>query len=118
MSKNYAWFVSHGICTRCYKAKARPGRVNCEACEQKRREVSREYARKRNADPEVKQKFREYMKAYQALKRKNGVCLDCKNPASPGKARCESCLERNRERVRAHRLKLKNGGDAACGGST
>lgn len=118
MSNDYAWLVSRGLCTRCRKAAARPGHVNCEACDVKRREAARAYANKRNADPEIRRKNRERAYETYAWKHKNGICSDCNNPASPGKARCETCLARNRERVRAYRLKHKDGGDAVCAEST
>lgn len=74
--ETYEWYVAHGICVRCRKKPALPGKVLCEDCKQQScKRAARNYksqdARRSQSD-RVKAKIRKY--------RESGRCLICGRP--------------------------------------
>ena len=86
LKKRFEYLKSVGICTKCGKNQALPGRNYCAECKQYQHEYNVTYRYKR----------------YLALKNK-GICTRCGvAEARPGKTLCEICFikERTRDRIR------------------
>ena len=102
--------IAAGLCSRCGKAGAAPGRKLCCACLAKDREAA---ARQRaRLTPEELEKRREYLREWgrktHALRRKAGICLACgKEDAAPGRVHCPACLERIRESANKKRTRVR-----------
>lgn len=104
----YQWYKQHGICPRCKKVSSAPGRVLCEDCLKSERKRQR-------ATAEQVEYYREYLLKWRKSKIEAGICIGCKNPAIPGRRRCEACTqkireyERQRKRRKAEREAANNG---------
>lgn len=70
-----------GICVRCGKRKAAPGRVSCEWCLAKTNESSKK-------SHEKKGRYKRY--------KEQGLCLSCGAERAPGYQFCPECLEKKR----------------------
>lgn len=74
---------SQGVCVRCGKEKAAPGKVLCPACGEEERLRSKENY---------------------AWCKKKGVCVRCrKNKAATGYTECEECASKRRAKYREKR---------------
>ena len=80
----YEWYVAHGICVRCRKRPALPGKVLCAECKDK----AREKARLRYKSQAVKKQQCERVKARIAQCKKDGRCLICGKPVYDGHTLC------------------------------
>lgn len=95
---DYDFYKSLGICVRCHKENAEPGRVMCYECQDKESEINRR-SRERNLERE---KTRDLDKYYRL--KVEGICTYCKRrPADPGKTKCNACLAKIRNRRNAKR---------------
>lgn len=89
-----------GICIKCGKNKARPGKTDCQSCFEK-------YRAKRIAHshlPETKERNRKRMAARRARLIKGGLCATCgkKTPVS-GVNDCQECLDKRKAAYWEHR---------------
>lgn len=84
------WCREHGICTRCSKERAEPGKALCLVCKMKLREDSQERYRKQAAAmTEEEQQARNARKRQIASeKRAQGICQQCARPVYKGHAYC------------------------------
>lgn len=83
--------IEAGMCTRCGKTWAEPGRKYCRACLAK-------HAAETNT-PENREKAN----LRRAERRAAGLCIDCGAPTE-GHQRCERCLEMRRDSTRKHAI--------------
>lgn len=90
-----------GICVRCGRNLADPGRTQCFDCSDKK--SKKRYAKIEN-DPEFVEHERQYNRDYRAEKIKKGICTSCSAPAVPGRKHCaKHLLEiRNHSRYEKH----------------
>ena len=101
--------VAQGLCPRCGKLPPAPGRSQCEPCLEKDAAAGRTRdARLRAAglprrDPAREREYgRERTRRLHARRRAEGLCTACgKAPAAAGRASCEPCLAKRRDRDRA-----------------
>ena len=84
----YAWYKEHGICPRCKRTWAAPGRVCCEECLKEKRIETMKFGGEYNAR-KCKER-RERLKA-------QGLCVRCAKKAEPGKVLCTKCARKNLE---------------------
>jgi len=78
----YEWYKEHGICVRCRKLPAEPGRVMCNSCMRDERRKSRERSEARKAY------YKERRQGFIA----QGLCGSCgKAPPLPGRKDCATC---------------------------
>lgn len=101
----YDWYKSHGICPRCGQADAAKGRVYCLNCLDKQAVAEMFY--RSTHDTGNKARCRErYWKA-----RANGICVRCyQNKARDGKAICQRCFMRIREKQAMYQSLRRKGG--------
>ena len=97
-----------GICTKCGKAPARPGRTLCEPCAERHRARDR-YARAKAAgvpyggrDPEARRRgHRERSRRRREARQAAGLCSRCGHvPPVEGRTMCEPCREDRRQAKR------------------
>lgn len=119
---NYEWCKAHGICPRCQKRKARPGRVTCAECSARNVEAARRSyerltpeerrARMEKQPAEVRARYCEQSKACQRKRKEArkaaGLCVVCgKVPPRPERLTCAACAAKNAAYAREARLKRK-----------
>ena len=80
----YEWYVAHGICVRCRKRPALPGKVLCIECKEK----ACEKAKSRYKSQDVKKQQYERVKKRIAKCEKTGRCLICGKPVYDGHTLC------------------------------
>lgn len=81
-------YIMRGICPKCHKYKAAPGRVTCEKCLARQRD----YGRRRS----------ERLKA-------QGVCVMCgKAPARNGRTMCFACAVKVADSISARRARNRD----------
>lgn len=99
--ESYLWYKEGGICPRCKKAWAAPGRVYCEICTRKNK------CSKEKHDPGgVKRKA--YNANRKARLKAQGICIDCgKRPVVEGKGKCAACQARQNEVNRIYRMRQR-----------
>ena len=95
---------AQGLCTRCGKAPAAPGRASCETCLEKRRADDRaRYARGKaagklygGANPDAKRRSgRTESKRRQKARREAGLCIRCgRHPPVEGGTTCAPCRDK------------------------
>ena len=96
------WYKSAGICLGCHKLYARPGRIHCPACAQKK--LAKVMS---NGDNAAKCKERrERLKA-------EGRCERCGKTSRPGKTLCAKCAKKNSESQQVARIKKRLQKEAA-----
>lgn len=79
-----------GLCTRCGKKKAAPGRKSCLECLEKARVYTKAWF---NENPGYGQARRERL-------REKGICTSCgKNPSADGRVYCNDCLLRAKKKT-------------------
>lgn len=94
--KDYQWYKSNGICVRCRKKAAEPGRVMCTACSEVARLETRE--RLHNSTPEQKANRSTSHKNWYEYRKAQHICTRCgKLPPVENRTLCESCLSYQRE---------------------
>lgn len=109
---DYAWYKSYGICPRCRQNDAAKGRIYCLDCLGKEAVATMHY----RITHDTKKKNRVYCQMrYQAAK-DQGICAKCfQRPARPGKAICQFCFNKTREKQaiyqRLKRAERKRNGD-------
>jgi|ERR1700728_1322290 len=88
--------LSAGLCSRCGRAKQNRALDNCRNCERKKRSkriAERTAPRNTGLAPSRRTKAERYREI-----RKAGICAACESsPAVPGRAKCMSCLSRQRQ---------------------
>ena len=101
--KAYHMLRSRGICVRCRKAPASPGRACCPAC----LKTQSLHTRKRE------------IRIYPHLKAL-GICVACKQAhAMAGRTKCGKCSEEQYERTARMRRRMAGVGKCIdCGGAT
>ena len=91
--EEYDFYKAQGICVRCHKNAAEPNRVMCLECADKEK-IRNKSQRERTLDKSRSQDLSKYYKL-----KEQGICTYCKkNPATPGKTKCEKCLAKIRNR--------------------
>ena len=112
--EEYLWYRSRGICPRCGKRYAEPGRVYCEPCKKRSKSL-----RERN-DPGANAR-----KAYNVQRRARlkaaGICTDCaKRKVAEGRTRCPTCLAKMTESRRKYAIlqKIKREAEACRAAQT
>ena len=116
--KTYSKRREAGICTRCGKRPAAPGKAMCGICSARQNTRRRERARQNGwMSPEERKAYRE----------ERGICFFCDNPVKPGYKVCEKHYEANvenqkkanrdeiRRSLRAHFARNKNGKETNAG---
>ena len=118
---------AQGLCIRCGKLPAVPGRASCEPCLEKRREAERaRYAAGKaaglpygGADPDARRKYaRARSKRVQKARIEAGLCIRCgaRSPVEGGTT-CVSCREtRQAAERRQYRDRRAAGLCTRCGG--
>lgn len=98
----YDWYRSNGICVKCGRVWAEPGRVRCRTCAKKMN------TQHRKADPDGAW-ARKRMQELRAERRLDGLCVDCGMLTDGIHTRCAKCLEKNRQASerRAIRKRIK-----------
>ena len=96
--ENYRWYKEHGICPKCKKEYAAPGRVFCEKCLKIKAADAMKYGSEYNA-MKCKER-RERLKA-------KGLCVSCGKPAVEGKVLCVNCARRNAEAQQVRKMKKR-----------
>lgn len=100
--ERYHWYKLHGICVRCGQALAASGRVCCLNCLDKNAVANIKYKSKH---PE--KNIFECRKRYY-IARAQGICVRCyKNKARDGKAICEKCFMKIREKQRLYQKRKR-----------
>ena len=97
----YMMYKEHGICPRCRKAWAEPGRVQCKNC------MKKVNARQKKRDPtgEIR---KENCKERRRRLKAAGLCTDCGiRQAVVGKARCHECEAKAKESRIAYNIKMR-----------
>lgn len=85
-----------GLCTRCGKKKAAPGRKSCPECLEKARANTKRWA---NKNPGYGQVRRERL-------REKGICTKCgKEMVAGGRSYCRNCLLRAKKKKIMKELK-------------
>lgn len=98
LKDEYWFFVKMGICTKCGKYTAAPGRRKCEVCLAKDAES---HMKKREAKGNGNSNHKEYLKRRREEAKKNGICRSClKRKAMPGWSMCHECASKNRRKLR------------------
>ena len=88
-----------GICVRCGKEMAFIPYSQCPACLERGAQKSIKWRQKVRQDMALAGSLRERNRASYAAKKASGICVSCgKRKAASGKARCETCLGKRRER--------------------
>ena len=112
--------VAAGICTKCGRAPARPGRTTCEPCAERHR--ARDRARHARAkaegipyggrDPEARRRAgRKRSRRRSEVRKAAGLCIRCGNvPPEEGRAMCEPCRDDRRVAKRARHAERRAAG--------
>lgn len=98
--QNYEWAKARGLCVRCMKERAAPGRYKCLECLSISVELNNACNAKLSQDEKEKreERNRESMKTLYAQRKAAGLCTACGKPAYKGQAFCNECrLRRNRQ---------------------
>lgn len=102
------WRKSLGICTRCGKFDAEPGKTMCLTCLMDSREYGREYYRKKaKAMTEDEKRVRSEKTSRRYHERKElGICPQCSRPRHENHAYCyEHYISMKRAQARHYRKK-------------
>ena len=112
--------TSAGLCSKCGRAAARPGRTTCEACARKHRDHDKiRHARAKakgllygGRDPEAKRKSgRKSSRRRTEARKAAGLCIRCGHGRpEEGRSMCEPCRENRRQAKKARRLERKAAG--------
>lgn len=98
LKDEYWFFVKMGICTKCGKYTAAPGRRKCEVCLAKDAES---HMKRRESQGNKNSGHAEYMKRKREEARENGICRSClKRKVMPGWSMCHECASKNRRKLR------------------
>ena len=84
------WRKAHGICIRCGKADAEPGKTECLICRMDCREYGKEYYRKkaeRMTEEEKQIRSEKGLRRYYERK-EQGLCTQCSKPRYKNFAHC------------------------------
>ena len=84
-NESYEWYAAHGICVRCRKRPALPGKVLCAECSDEAREKAR---LRYNKSQDAKEQQRSRVKKRIAELKKAGRCLICGKPVYDGHTLC------------------------------
>ena len=105
----YRWYVDHGICARCYKTWAEPGRVYCANCKKK---IA---AHAKQTDPDGS-KNRARCQARRDRLRDAGLCINCgKRKAVQGNCLCVKCADKCAESAVKYRIHQQTlNGESTC----
>lgn len=98
--QNYEWAKARGLCVRCMKERAAPGRYKCLECLSISVEANNACNAKLSQDEKKKRegRNRESMKTLYAQRKAAGLCTACGKSAYKGQAFCNECrLRRNRK---------------------
>lgn len=91
MPKPYTYYIENGICPNCHSRPKSSVGVLCELCATKR-------------------------KAYQEARKTSALCRNCGKPTTPGKTRCQVCLDREKDGTKRRRQqRLENKLCLICG---
>jgi predicted amidophosphoribosyltransferase len=96
--ESYAWYKSKGICPKCRKEWAAPGRVFCPDCLKKKRDETMKYGGEYNA--------RKCKERRERLK-EQGLCVRCARPAVEGRVLCAECARKNSEAQQVRKMKKR-----------
>ena len=98
LKDEYWFFVRMGICTKCGKYTAAPGRRKCEVCLAKDAEIQ---MKRRESQGKKNSGHSEYMKRKREEAKKQGICRTClKRKVMPGWSMCHDCASKNRRKLR------------------
>lgn len=97
----YRWYVEHGICARCYKTWAEPGRVYCANCKKK---IA---AHAKQTDPDGSLN-RARCQARRDRVKAAGLCVNCgKRKPVENKCLCATCAKKFNESHLKHRIQQR-----------
>lgn len=96
--ENYRWYKAGGICPKCKKAWAAPGRVFCEPCLKQKKAETMKFGGEYNA--------RKCKERRERLK-EQGLCVRCARPAVEGKVLCAECARKNAEAQQVRKMKKR-----------
>lgn len=82
-----------GMCTRCGKTWAEPGRSTCRRC------ADRHNADVRRWDPTGEKKRQRRQARIDA-----GLCIDCGRPVGDGRQRCQACRDARMDSARKYKI--------------
>lgn len=100
--ERYYWYKSLGICVRCGQAPSAKGRVCCLNCLDKNAISAIRYKSKHPMQNMLDCRKRYY------IARELGICVRCyKNNAREGKAICEKCFVKIREKQRMYQKRKR-----------
>ena len=107
---DYQFFKSHGICTKCEKEKAAPGRVCCLNCLDKQniRRLVRWDSMTEEQKEQVRSRARQSYKMNYYQRKAMGLCVQCGKPAQQGHVRCYECNIKHRNSARRDRNRKAN----------
>lgn len=91
------WYESRGLCNKCGREYATPGRKTCKTCRAKNR------ASWERHDPEHL-RTTVNRKALRDARIAAGLCHACGAPAAPGRKMCERCLALRRDSTRKYKI--------------
>lgn len=101
--KAYDYHKMRGVCVRCLKNQAAPGRVRCEECLAKNAEAQARYRERHGED---KEKKRERQRKLRQERMEAGLCVACgRHKQWNGKTLCMSCAMKDRARQERYRMK-------------
>lgn len=85
------WYASHGICVRCRKEDALPGKKMCHEC-------AAYFANKNKGKTYDKERHRKTSKESYENRKANGLCTKCGKPLGHSKSttRCNECYQKHR----------------------
>ena len=99
------YYRNLGICTRCGKNKLFGEEKECPECVAKMYELNLKYKENGKFD------YREWRRKHMVSLKEKGLCVSCgRSKAKEGRASCEYCLIKNRERSREYRMKKNETG--------
>lgn len=91
-----------GLCVSCGEPNPNKSFLNCPTCRKKASEIKKAQYLK---NPErVKENNKKYKSNTILMRKANGLCVDCGEPAVEGKRLCSECLERKKINAREERL--------------
>lgn len=122
---DYEWLTEMGLCHKCRREKAAPGRKYCFNCLEKYKDY-----RRKNYNPEKEKKYNERKAEKRREKVKNGICSICSEKAThgiycyehyiytkrQGMMRNEKIKRKRRERGLIPEYRKENGLCVRCGG--
>lgn len=96
MTETEKMYREHGICIKCGHNSARPGRLYCFDCADKRADLNRIYYNENKE--QIKEYKKDWYKKRAEYRRANGLCIACgKRPPDEGRVRCGRCLAKDRK---------------------